>query len=188
MRERGPPLNGRLTVPRSCGSIRPNHHLEWGRIVPGELPRDSHDQRSPRTAKQPTLEDLKMLRTLMLSICLLLVGLTVATASTTTGHVAKTRARHAAAAMHPRVTLDSATAIASAKVPGGEVKSHELEREKGHLIYSFDFVVAGKPGVEEVNVDAMTGAVLSAVHENAKAEKKENLQEKNEAKSPTTPH
>jgi uncharacterized membrane protein YkoI len=58
-------------------------------------------------------------------------------------------------------------------VPGGKVQSHELERENGKLIYSYDIKVAGKSGVEEVNVDAMSGAIVAHEHEDAKAEAKE---------------
>lgn len=93
----------------------------------------------------------------------------------------KTHKAHSTAAMHPKLTLASAQAIAQAKVPGGKVKSHELENENGHLIYSFDFVVAGKSGIDEVNVDAMSGMVLATAHEAPKAERKELAKEKKEA-------
>jgi uncharacterized membrane protein YkoI len=66
-----------------------------------------------------------------------------------------------------------ARAIALARVKNGTVKSEELEREHGHLIYSYDIQVPEKSGVEEVNVDAMTGKVIAQSHEGAKAERKE---------------
>ena len=71
---------------------------------------------------------------------------------------------------------------ALAAVPGGKVRSHELERENGKLIYSYDIKVAGKPGVEEVNVDAMTGDIVAHEHEDAKAEAKEKKAEAKEQK------
>ena len=43
----------------------------------------------------------------------------------------------------------------------------------GKLIYSFDIKVAGKSGIEEVAVDAMTGKVLVVEHESPKQEAKE---------------
>ena len=93
--------------------------------------------------------------------------------------------RHATAArLRPRVSADSARVIASARVPGGRVKSQELENEKGHLIYSFDFETPGKPGIDEVNVDALSGAVLAVQHEGAKAERLEKAQERKEMKKP----
>jgi uncharacterized membrane protein YkoI len=72
-----------------------------------------------------------------------------------------------------KVTLASAMATAKREVPTGKVTEHELEREKGKLIWSFDMKIAGKSGTEEVNVDAMTGAMIDHVHESPEAEKKE---------------
>ena len=72
-----------------------------------------------------------------------------------------------------KISGDSATRVARAQVPNGKIRSGELEEEKGKLIYSFDVAVPGKSGVDEVNVDAMTGAVVEHEHESAAAEKKE---------------
>lgn len=85
-----------------------------------------------------------------------------------------------ALAAQAKITKAAATTTALAKVPGGVVKSVELEREHGKLIYSFDITVAGKSGVDEVQVNAIDGSVVSVVHENAKAEKKEAQAEKSE--------
>ncbi len=100
----------------------------------------------------------------------------------------KTTSRHASVSMRPRITESAARAIAQARVPHGTVKSHELERESGHLIYSYDFVVPGKTGIDEVNVDAMNGAVIAVAHEGPRAEKKELAKEKKEAPAPSTAH
>ena len=78
-----------------------------------------------------------------------------------------------ALAAQAKITLDSARAIALQKVPKGQVASEELEREGGHLIYSFDVKVPGKSGIQEVNVNALNGAVLGVHHEGAAAERKE---------------
>jgi uncharacterized membrane protein YkoI len=72
-----------------------------------------------------------------------------------------------------KVSGDSAARIALAQVPNGSLRSGEIEREKGKLIYSFDLAVAGKPGIEEVHVDAITGAVVAREHETAAQERKE---------------
>lgn len=81
-----------------------------------------------------------------------------------------------------KVSLADAKATALKLVPGGKVKSSEIEREKGKLIYSFDIATKGKSGIDEVNVDAITGEVIGGVeHEDAKAEAKE---KKAEAKKP----
>ena len=81
-----------------------------------------------------------------------------------------------------KISEETARATALAKVPNGNVKSSELEKEKGKLIYSYDITVPGKSGVEEVNVDAMNGKVVAKVHESAKTEKKEEAKEKTAAK------
>ncbi len=64
-----------------------------------------------------------------------------------------------------KISEDSARTVALARVSGSAVKALELEREHGLLIWSFDLTVAGKPGIEEVEVDALTGNVVSVEHE-----------------------
>ncbi len=82
-----------------------------------------------------------------------------------------------------KVSKDSATKIALARVPGAMVKSGEIEREGGRLIWSFDMQTAGKSGIDEVNVNAMTGKVVGKMqHEGPKTEKKEAKQEAKEKK------
>ncbi|HEX3531505.1 MAG TPA: PepSY domain-containing protein [Thermoanaerobaculia bacterium] len=80
-------------------------------------------------------------------------------------------------AKQAKVSLEAARTTALAKVPGGEIKSEELEREHGHLIYSFDIQVPGKSGVEEVHVNAINGKVIGKKHESAKKEMKEEKKE-----------
>lgn len=83
----------------------------------------------------------------------------------------------------PKISMRTARSTALAKVPGGKLQKSELEREHGKLIYSFDIRVPGQSGVEEVQVDAMNGDVVSQTHESAKAERKEARQEKMETKT-----
>jgi uncharacterized membrane protein YkoI len=78
-----------------------------------------------------------------------------------------------ALAAQAKITLDSARTIALQKVPHGSVASEELERENGHLIYSFDVKVQNKSGIQEVNINALTGKVLGVHHEGPAAERKE---------------
>jgi uncharacterized membrane protein YkoI len=86
------------------------------------------------------------------------------------------------------ITKDSATTVALGAVPGGTVKSSEIEREKKHVVYSFDVAVDGKEGVEEVLVDAKTGKILKQEHESAKKERKEARKEaKKNAKAASKP-
>ena len=83
-----------------------------------------------------------------------------------------------------KIAEADARKTALAAVPGGKVQSHELERENGKLIYSYDIKVAGKSGIEEVNVDAMTGAIVAHEHEDAKKEAAEKKAEAKEKKKP----
>lgn len=80
-----------------------------------------------------------------------------------------------------KVSEDDArkTALASLKDPSkGTVKQAELEAEHGCLVYSFDIQVAGSSGIQEVQVDAGDGKVLSSVHESPKAEAAEKAKDK----------
>jgi uncharacterized membrane protein YkoI len=72
-----------------------------------------------------------------------------------------------------KITPDSATRIAQARLPKAKVQQAEIEVEDGRLIYSFDMKMPGKSGIEEVQVDAKTGAVLGVEHEDAAAEARE---------------
>jgi hypothetical protein len=72
-----------------------------------------------------------------------------------------------------KVSESAARATALAQVPGGTVKSGELEREGGKLLYSFDITTKGKTGIDEVQIDALTGTVLSNKHETPAMEKSE---------------
>jgi uncharacterized membrane protein YkoI len=83
-----------------------------------------------------------------------------------------------------KVTEAAAAATALAKVPKGKIAAVELEREGGKLLYSYDIKVAGKSGIDEVQVDAVTGEVVGKVtHENAATEKKEAAAEAKEKKA-----
>ena len=73
----------------------------------------------------------------------------------------------------PKISKDSATKIAQKVVPNGRIQDSELEEEGGKWIYSFDIKVAGKSGIEEVNVDANTGRVIAHEHESPAMEKAE---------------
>ena len=81
-------------------------------------------------------------------------------------------------APQPRIAKADATRTALAAVPGGKVTSAELETEHSQLIYSFDIAVPGKSGVEEVQVNAMTGKIVSLKHEGPLKEKLERVGEK----------
>jgi hypothetical protein len=69
-------------------------------------------------------------------------------------------------------------ALARVKSPSAEILSAELEIEQRCLVYSFDIRLPGKPGVEEVMVDAGTGKIVSHKHETAAQEAAEQAKDK----------
>ena len=81
-----------------------------------------------------------------------------------------------------KISEKTARATALKEVPNGKIRASELERENGNLIWSFDIKVPGKTGIEEITVNAVTGAVVTHEHETPKAEKKEAAAEKKEKK------
>ena len=64
-----------------------------------------------------------------------------------------------------KVSQADARATASARVPNGTVKEAEIEKEHGKLIWSFDMATPDSTDITEVNVDAMTGQVVSVEKE-----------------------
>ena len=60
-----------------------------------------------------------------------------------------------------KISKEDAEAIAMSKVPNGTIKESELEKEHGHLQWSFDMTVPGQKDITEVNIDAITGDVLN---------------------------
>jgi uncharacterized membrane protein YkoI len=60
-----------------------------------------------------------------------------------------------------KVTEAQATKSALAKVPDGTIKSSELEKENGKLIWSFDIAKPKTRNITEVQVDAKTGKIVS---------------------------
>ena len=83
-----------------------------------------------------------------------------------------------------KISLDSASRLALARVPTGTIDKVELEREKNALIWSFDIKVPGKPGIDEVAVNALTGAVGATEHESPAAETTEAREDSAAARRP----
>ncbi|MEO5509051.1 MAG: PepSY domain-containing protein, partial [Longimicrobiales bacterium] len=123
-----------------------------------------------------------------LALATALPGGAQAPASKPSGSAAKAAAALAARA---KVTETAARATAMARVRSARVQSFELEEENGKLIYSYDLKVTGRSGIEEVQVDAITGKIISVVHESPADEKKERAAEAREkaasAKGPKAP-
>ena len=65
-----------------------------------------------------------------------------------------------------KIDKQHAQKIALTKAPGGAVQSGELEREHGHLVWSFDISNPKSRNVTEVQVDAITGKIVHVASEN----------------------
>ncbi len=127
----------------------------------------------------------RMTSPLIALLLITLAGVTIASAahdtinesagSQTEGSKSVARTKSAA-----KVTMKEARATALAQVPGGRIKSSELERENGQLLYSFD--IRTRNGIKEVHVDALTGKVLEVKSESAANEASEHRNERRESK------
>jgi uncharacterized membrane protein YkoI len=101
-------------------------------------------------------------------------------ASATEGSSQQDHSRQQTAAQlrrQARIPEAQARRTALARVRNGHVRSHELEREHGRLIYSYDIAVPGRTGIEEVTVDARTGRVVTVEHETPADERREAREE-----------
>ena len=86
-----------------------------------------------------------------------------------------------------KITEAAAAATAQKRFPKGAIQGVELEREDGHLKYSYDIATPGKSGIDEVDVDALTGKIIAVEHETPEQMKKEAAEEANEGKAKGTP-
>jgi hypothetical protein len=77
-----------------------------------------------------------------------------------------------------KVSRADAQYTALAKVPGGTIKEGELEREKGKLIWSFDIATPGSKDITEVQVDAVSGAIVAVDKETPAEQAKEKQKDK----------
>lgn len=93
------------------------------------------------------------------------------------GHHNK-EAKQAKLMAEAKVSKADAGKTALAQVPGGTIKEAELEKEKGKLVWSFDITTPDTKDITEVNVDAITGDVISVEKESAENEAKEAAGEK----------
>jgi len=81
-----------------------------------------------------------------------------------------------------KVSKADAEQIALAKVPGGRIKEAELEKEKGKLIWSFDISTPDTRDITEVQVDAITGAIVAVEKETPAQQKKEKKEKEDDEK------
>jgi uncharacterized membrane protein YkoI len=97
----------------------------------------------------------------------------VLTALSLAGHARATEPSQASLMGQAKVTRNAAEKIALAKVPSGTVKSAELEKEHGALVWSFDIATPKSSDIHEILVDAKTGAIVHSELESPKAQAEE---------------
>ncbi len=76
-----------------------------------------------------------------------------------------------------KISKKDAKKIALAKVPHGKIKQSELEEENGKLVWSFDIATPYSKVITEVQVNAVTGEVVSVEKETPADEKTEKKKE-----------
>jgi uncharacterized membrane protein YkoI len=72
-----------------------------------------------------------------------------------------------------KLTRKEAEKIALAKVPKGKIKAAELEMEDGILIWAFDVAMPGTDLLAEVEINAVTGTLVTLEIEAPEAQAKE---------------
>ena len=76
-----------------------------------------------------------------------------------------------------KISKKEAKKIALAKVPHGKIKEAELEEENGKLVWSFDIATPHSKDITEVQVNAVTGEIVSVEKETPADQKKEKKKE-----------
>lgn len=79
-----------------------------------------------------------------------------------------------------KISRAEAAKTALAQVPNGVIKSEELEREHGKLIWSFDVAKNDTKNITEVQVDAKSGKIVSIQVETPRDQAKEAAADKKE--------
>ena len=113
------------------------------------------------------------------SLCsLLALGLMLGTITTVVAADKKSKLEAKA-----KVSKAAAQKTALAKVPGGKVTDAELEEENGKLVWSFDIATTNSKDITEVQVDAVTGEIVSVAKETPKDQEKEKRDKAKEKKA-----
>lgn len=79
-----------------------------------------------------------------------------------------------------KVSKADAQKTALAKVTNGKAVDSGLEEEKGRLIWSFDLATPGTKDITEVQVDAITGEIVTVEKETPADQAKEKKDKENE--------
>ena len=110
----------------------------------------------------------RIIRTILTTGAVALLTVTAATA----------REPDAALLAQAKVGREEATNIALARVHNGTVRSTELEKEHGKLVWSFDIAQPQTKDIKEVQVDAGSGKIVAVETETPAQQRKEAAQER----------
>jgi len=86
--------------------------------------------------------------------------------------------------LRPKITQDAARSAALARVPHGTVAATDLKTEHGVLVYIFDVAVPGEEGLEELQISAADGSVVSARHLGPRGTQSASVADKSESDQP----
>jgi len=118
----------------------------------------------------------------MRTISMLAIAAAILVTGSTTSVLATSQETQAQLQAEAKVTQAAAEKTALAKVPNGKIRSGELEREHGKLVWSFDISSPHSKNITEVQVDAKTGKVAAGEIETPKNQAKEKAADKEEKK------
>jgi uncharacterized membrane protein YkoI len=116
---------------------------------------------------------MKTINSLAVAVAILVIG-------STTSLLAAAQETQAQLQAEAKVTQAAAEKTALAKVPNGKIKSGELEKEHGKLVWSFDISTPHSRNITEVQVDAKTGKIVVVEVETPKDQAKEKAADKKE--------
>jgi uncharacterized membrane protein YkoI len=114
----------------------------------------------------------------MKTITVLSIAAAICVTASTTSIFAAQKETQAQLQAEAKITQAAAEKTALAKVPNGKIKSSELEREHGKLVWSFDISTPHSKNITEVQVDAKTGKIVVVHIETPKDEAKEKAADK----------
>ena len=135
-----------------------------------------------REARQPNKSELTFVQNCMNKTRISFGSLVVITAFSVSSVAQAAPTDEAALMKEAKVSKADAEKTALAKVPNGTIKSEEIEREHGKLIWSFDITKPGTKDITEIQVDAISGKIVRTEIEKPKDQAKEAVGEKDEKK------
>ena len=106
-------------------------------------------------------------------VCSALAAALLAGCCTEKSEAKHKEAKQAKLMAEAKISKETAQQTALAKAPNGTIKEAELEKENGKLQWSFDVTTPDSKEITEVNVDAITGDVISVEKESAEGKDKD---------------